>query len=278
MLGVLLAFLSSLFWATNDLLSKRLLVKGLEENFTLWVRFPIACLLLTPLGFYFWDMSMKVLLYSLVWLPLEVLGGLFFIRALKHAPLSLAMSFYSFMPVFSALFGWILLKEKPNLYGYAGVSLIMIASLLIAHFSPKELAKHKKGVFYMLLSAVCFGLNVVIGKLSIVESNAFFFSWYYTLLMSFGLLVFVKPKEVIKPENYKHKEVPFLGLFFALGELFYNLALLYTLSSYVASVERFSLLLTLLYGKLFFKEKAERLALPALLMVLGGILLALGED
>ncbi|RMH04186.1 MAG: DMT family transporter [Aquificota bacterium] len=274
MLGLFLAFLSSLFWATNDLLSKRLLVKGLDEDFTLWVRFPIAFLLLTPLGLYFWDFSLRVFTYSLLWLPLEVLGGLFFIRALKHAPLSLAMSFYSFMPVFSALFGWLLLREKPSLYGYTGVFLIMVASLLIAKFSPRELLKHRRGVFYMLLSAMCFGLNVVIGKLSVIESNAFFFSWYYTLLMSFGVLVFVKPKEVLNLQNYRHKEVPLVGLFFALGDLFYNIALLYTLSSYVASIERFSLLLTLIYAKVFFKERVENLTLPALLMVAGGFLLA----
>jgi len=51
MLGLWLAILSAFFWGTNDYLNKRLLIKGLDENFVLWVRFPIASLLLAPLRF-----------------------------------------------------------------------------------------------------------------------------------------------------------------------------------------------------------------------------------
>jgi len=83
MLGLWLAILSAFFWGTNDYLNKRLLIKGLDENFVLWVRFPIASLLLAPLGFYYWDMSLKLFLYSLIWLPLEVLGGVLFYERYK---------------------------------------------------------------------------------------------------------------------------------------------------------------------------------------------------
>lgn len=274
MTGISLALLSSLFWGTNDYLNKRLLLKGVDENFVLWVRFPIACLLLMPLGIFYWDLNQKVVFYALLWLPLEVLGGVFFIKALKYAPLSVAMSFYSFMPVFSALFGWLILSENPSLQGIFGMLLVMVASLLLVGFSPREFLKRNRGVLYMLLSTAFFGFNVVIGKASIVESNSFFFSWFYTLCMSFGTLLFVKPSEVLKKENYKHWEVPVVGLFFAIGDLLYNLALLFTLSSYVASAERLSLLVVLLYGRLFLKEKAERALLPALLMITGNMFMA----
>ncbi|MEJ5338085.1 MAG: DMT family transporter [Aquificaceae bacterium] len=274
MLGLSLALLSSLFWGTNDYLSKRVLLKGVDENFTLWVRFPIACLLLAPLGALYWDLSVKVVLYALLWLPLEVLGGVFFMKGLKHAPLSVAMSFYSFMPVFSALFGWLLLSEEPSLAGILGMSLVVMASLLLVGFSPREFFRKNRGVLYMLISTALFGFNVVLGKASIMESNSLFFSWFYTFCMSLGTLLFVKPSEVLKKENYAHWEVPLLGLFFAIGDVLYNLALFFTLSSYVASAERLSLLVVLLYGKLFLRERAERILLPAMLMVAGNALMA----
>jgi len=204
MLGVSLALLSSLFWGTNDYFSKRLLIKGLDENFTLWVRFPIAFFLLTPLGILYWDFNIKVLTYALIWLPLEVLGGV------------------------------------------------------------------------LLISTFFFGFNVVIGKASIIESNSFFFSWFYALCMSFGTLVFVKPSQIIKKENYKHWEIPLLGLFFAIGDILYNLALLLTLSPYVASAERLSLLVAIFYGRVFLKEETRGIVLPAFLMIVGNLLMAFG--
>lgn len=274
MLGLSLALLSSFFWGTNDYLSKRVLLKGVDENFTLWVRFPIACLLLAPLGALYWDLSLTVVLYALLWLPLEVLGGVFFMKGLKHAPLSVAMSFYSFMPVFSAFFGWLILSEEPSLAGILGMSLVVMASLILVGFSPGEFFRRNRGVLYMLFSTALFGFNVVLGKASIMESNSLFFSWFYTLCMSLGTLLFVKPSEVLKKENYTHWEVPLLGLFFAIGDVLYNLALFFTLSSYVASAERLSLLVVLLYGKLFLRERAEKILLPALLMVAGNALMA----
>ena len=276
MLGVSLALLSSLFWGTNDYFSKRLLIKGLDENFTLWVRFPIAFFLLTPLGIFYWDFNIKVLTYALIWLPLEVLGGVLFIKGLKYAPLSVAMSFYSFMPVFSALFGWLILSEEPSPMGILGMSLVIFATLILVGFSPKEFFKKNRGVIYMLLSTIFFGFNVVIGKASIIESNSFFFSWFYALCMSFGTLVFVKPSQIIKKENYKHWEIPLLGLFFAIGDILYNLALLLTLSPYVASAERLSLLIAILYGKVLLKEETKRVVFPALLMIAGNTFMAFG--
>ncbi|MFN7065985.1 MAG: DMT family transporter [Aquificaceae bacterium] len=274
MLGLSFALLSSLFWGTNDYLNKRLLSKGLDENFVLWVRFPIAFLLLAPLGFYYWDMSWKLFLYSLVWLPLEVIGGLFFIKGLKYASLSSAMSFYSFVPVFSALFGWLFLSESPSLLGFLGMVMIIAGSLFIVGFSPREFLRKNKGVIYMIFSTAFFGFNVILGKLSVEESNSIFFSSYYSLLMTFGVLLFVKPKHVFSWNNYKHWEVPTAGLLFALGDIFYNLALLLTLSSYVASAERFSLLVALLYGKLFLGESLKGFFLPAVLMIVGNVLMA----
>ncbi|WPM32593.1 DMT family transporter [Hydrogenobacter sp. T-2] len=276
MLGLSLALLSSIFWGTNDYLSKRLLLRGLDENFTLWVRFPIAFLLLTPLGILYWDFNIKVLTYALIWLPLEVLGGVLFIKGLKYAPLSVAMSFYSFMPVFSALFGWLILSEEPSPMGMLGMSLVILATLILVGFSPKEFFKKNRGVVYMILSTVLFGFNVVIGKASIIESNSLFFSWFYTLCMSFGTLVFVKPSQTIKKENYKHWEIPLLGLFFAIGDILYNLALLLTLSPYVASAERLSLLVVIFYGRVFLKEETRGIVLPAFLMMVGNLLMAFG--
>jgi len=197
-------------------------------------------------------------------------------KGIKYAPLSTAMSFYSFMPVFSALFGWLLLSEKPSPLGLLGISLIILASLIMVGFSPRDFLKKNRGVIYMLISTALFGFNVVLGKASVIESNGLFFSWYYCVLMGLGSLLFVRPYYVIRLDNYKHWEIPALGFFFAIGDILYNMALLFTLSSYVASAERLSLLFALMYGRIFLGESLNRAFLPAILMMVGNILIGFG--
>lgn len=272
MIGLLLAFISSFFWATNDYFTKRLINKGYDENLILWIRFPIATLILTPLGIYFWDFNLKLLTYTFLWLPSEVIASVLFVKAIKYAPLSVAMSFYSFMPFFSAFFSFLLLGERISLLGFWGICLLVLGSLLLTNFSPKEFVLNR-GILYMLLSTLLFGFNVVIGKLSILETNAYFFSWYYTLLMSAATFLFV-PKGSLKNPRIEPSFLP-LGVFFALGDILYNYSLELIPTSYVASVERVSLLMVLIYSKFLLKEEAKNMIKGALLMFLGSVLIAL---
>jgi len=116
--------------------------------------FPVAFFLLMPLGILYWDFNIKVLTYALIWLPLEVLGGVLFIKGLKHAPLSVAMSFYSFMPVFSALFGWLILPKEPSPMGMLGMSLPLEIFCITLHFCLPYLPMWhlRKGYLYWSLS------------------------------------------------------------------------------------------------------------------------------
>ncbi|MFN3814450.1 MAG: DMT family transporter [Aquificaceae bacterium] len=275
MFGILLAFLSSFFWATNDLFSKKLIYKGFDEYFILWIRFPLSSLLLLPLSILFWDMNSFVLVSTLIWLPVETLGGVLFIKALKHAPLSIAMSFYSLMPFFSALFSFLLLGEGLTPLGFAGILLTVVGAILITGPSPKDFFRKSIGSLYMIVSTLLFGLNVVIGKMVILESNPYFFSWYYTVCMSAGTFPFVKPEHFLRHESYKEPSLLLIGLFFALGGILYYIALLHAPTSYVVAVERISILLSLYYGKVFFGEEVKHIIPGTLLMLMGSLLLSL---
>lgn len=275
MLGLLLAFLSSFFWATNDLITKKLIHKGFDEYLLLWLRFPVSSLLLLPFGVLFWDLDAFVLLSTFLWLPVEVVAGVFFVKALKYAPLSVAMSFYSFMPFFSALFGFLLLRETPNFLGFLGMFLMAIGVLLLTGFSPTGFFRKNVGSLYMIISTSLFGFNTVLGKMVVINSNPFFFSWYYTFCMSFGTLLLVDRHHIIRGENYKDKRFIVLGVFFALGTLLYNSALLYAPVSYVAAMERVSLLLSMVYSRIFLGEAVSHLLPGAFFMLIGSLLLSM---
>ncbi len=273
MLGILLALLSAFFWATNDIFNKKSLLKGYDENFVLWIRFPVGAVLLLPLGLYFWELNFTVIWTTFVWLPLEVVASVFFIKGIKHAPLSIGMPFFAFMPLFSALFGFFLLGERISAEGLLGIVLILLGSVVITGGSLKNFFKANRGSLYMLISAMLFGFNVVVGKFVITQSNPFFFSWYYCTVMSFGLIPFVGVRELLNRKSYRNPLNLPMGIFFSLGMVTYTTALLYTFTSYVASIERLAIILDVLYGKLFFGEEIRRSFWGALLMVSGAVLL-----
>lgn len=275
MLGILLALLSAFFWATNDIFNKKSILKGYDENFVLWIRFPFGALLILPLGVHFWDFNLAVFWTTFLWLPVEILASVLFIKGIKHAPLSLGMPFFAFMPLFSALFGFLLLGERVSSEGLFGILLILLGSVIVTGGSFKSFFRASRGSLYMFLSAMLFGFSVVVGKLVIIESNPFFFSWYYCLVMSLGLLPFVGLRELLSLRNYTNPlNVP-IGILFTLGMLTYTLALMHTLTSYVVSVERLAIILDVLYGRIFFGERIRRSFWGALLMVSGAVLLGI---
>ncbi|EDP75806.1 DMT family transporter [Hydrogenivirga sp. 128-5-R1-1] len=275
MLGILLALLSAFFWATNDIFNKKSLLRGYDENFVLWIRFPVGAVLLLPLGLYFWELNFTVIWTTFVWLPLEVVASVFFIKGIKYAPLSVGMPFFAFMPLFSALFGFFLLGERISAEGFLGIVLILLGSVVITGGSLRNFFKANRGSLYMLLSAMLFGFNVVVGKFVIIQSNPFFFSWYYCLVMSLGLIPFVGVRELLNRKNYRNPLNLPMGIFFSLGVVAYTTALLYTFTSYVALLERLAIILDVLYGKLFFGEEIRRSFWGALLKVLGAVLLGI---
>ncbi len=273
LLGALLSLLSALSWATNDIFNKLALKRGYEENFVLWIRFPLGAILLLPLGLIYWDLNKEVLLTTLLWLPTEIVASIFFIKAIKHSPLSIAMPFFAFMPLFSALGGWLILGESLSFRGILGILLIIYGSILLSGTDIKGFFRVNRGALYALLSAALFGFNVVIGKIAVVSSNQFFFAWYYCVVMSFGLLPFVKefqPPQVI----IKERIFPVIGILFSLGMVFYTWAYIYTYASYVAALERLAILLDILYGKVFFYEEVRYTLRASIFMVLGAILLS----
>lgn len=274
MTGILLALLSAFFWATNDIFNKKSILRGYNENFVLWIRFPVGTFLLFPLGIYFWDMNFTVLWTTFIWLPSEVVASVLFIKGIKHAPLSVGMPFFAFMPLFSALFGFLFLGERISALGFLGILLILSGSFIITGGSVLSFLRLNRGSLYMLGSALLFGFNIVIGKFAIIHSNPYFFAWYYCLIMSLGLVPFTGFREVLSLKNYRNSlNIP-MGVFFSLGMVTYTAALTFTYTSYVASIERLAIILDVIYGKLFFGEEIKRSFWGALLMVLGAMLLS----
>lgn len=217
----------------------------------------------------------------LITVMINIIGVIFFYRILKVADLSLVMPMIAFTPLFLILTSFIFLKEAPTVFGTAGISLVVIGSYILnsnknkTHFlDPFKEIFRNKGTFYVLILAFLYSISVNFDKLVVLNSDPIFGSSMIYLLLGVSFLGISSVKSREKKIMYR-KNLPkflLLGLTLALVAITINIAYTMQIASYVISLKRLSILFSVFYGGLIFKEKnIPRRGLAALVMLAGAI-------
>lgn len=98
----------------------------------------------------------------------------FFHTALQYVKAAEAAVIFSTNPIFSAFFAWFFLKEKLNKNIVFGM-LLAVIGVYIMTFGFKQLTiKDGFGAGLMLISAITFGLYIVLSKMYLKNHNVFF--------------------------------------------------------------------------------------------------------
>ncbi len=230
--------------------------------------------------------------------PLEVLALILYMKALKVSPLSLTIPFLAFTPVFIVLTGWLVLGERVSAFGLLGIILTVCGSYVLnigafrhGVFAPFKAILKEKGSFLMLGVAIIYSLTSVLGKRAIQFSNPMFFACFYFVLLGFivpPIMVFLDKRPGSKEKGHSNGLKNYIecirpsgawlgvGLSQAVMVLTHMWAIYLVKAAYMIAVKRTSLIFSVLYGKIVFKEEeiTQRLAGSAL-MVLGVALIAL---
>jgi len=218
-------------------------------------------------------------------LPLESVAFLCYMRAIKVSPLSLTIPFLAFTPAFVIVTGFLILGETLNVYGIAGIILIVMGSYLlnasqVKHewFAPIKAIFREQGSWLMLLTALLYSLTATIGKLAIQHSSARYFAVAYFLLFTILIAAMLPLAPGAKAVNILKRPLPAViaGVVLAIMIFSHTYAISLIEAAYMLSVKRSSLLFGVLFGALFFKEKhvKERL-FGASLMMFGVLVIGL---
>ncbi|MBI4079043.1 MAG: DMT family transporter [Candidatus Levybacteria bacterium] len=219
---------------------------------------------------------------------LNVFATLLSYTAIKHAPVSILAPIASFNPLFTALFAFAFLGENLKLAGVIGIVLIVVGSYFlnikdIKHslFRPFSVLFGNRFVRFFLLANFIWAITPIFEKTAILhtvpQSGVFAAAAGSSLLFLF--LIPVVKKGVPKPFLELGRNWKWFILLSILGAVGYWAAFTaYSLANlgYVTSVFRLSIIFTIFWGWLFFKEERikERL-LGAIVMITGTILLVL---
>jgi drug/metabolite transporter (DMT)-like permease len=274
------ALLSAFCLATADALCKKAL-EDTDELLVAWARvgFSVPFLIVAnlPIAIPLLDRTFWQAL--VIALPLEITAFLLYIRAIKVSPLSLTVPYLALTPVFLIVSSFVILGELPDKSGVAGILLISLGAYVLnvragagGLLAPVRRVLRERGSLLMIGVAFVYSITSSLGRVMVLHSSALFLGLVYTSVLTVVLAPFALMR--LKGQGFrsrgKSKSFLLIGLFYALMVIFHYQALAHAEVAYMIAVKRTSLVFSVFYGAVVFKERSlwERLG-GSVLMLLG---------
>lgn len=223
--------------------------------------------------------------HTLIFLVLSGLATgaswLCYFKALQLGDINKVVPIDKSSTVLTILLAAILLGEKITLYSGIGIALIAVGTFLMIEKKDvkSDIPKNKRWIFYALGSAVFASLTAILGKIGIsdVESNLGTAIRTGVVLVMSWIMVFVTGKQN-KIKVISKKELGFIclsGLATGGSWLCYYKALHDGPASVVVPIDKLSILVTILFSYIVFREKLSKKTAFGLVLTVGGTLLML---
>lgn len=287
MTWIFFAFASAFFDALRNVFVK-IGVSDFDEYTLAWLPTFLTALILLPvniiIGIPKFDSTyvLALIITAVLWAWASIL----YVKAIKNSDLSVGIPLLSFTPLFLLFFSPLIVHEFPSVLGLIGVLFIVAGSYILnigekakGYLEPFKMLIKETGAKYMLLVAFLWTFTAIFFKIGAVHSSLFFWVMTVNALTSVFIFPFMlknRGKNNARKSNILN--LVFLGLASGIQEIFYVLAVQISLVSYVISIKRTALLLSVGFGYFIFKEKniKERL-LGAALMLAGVVLISLSN-
>jgi drug/metabolite transporter (DMT)-like permease len=280
-----LALASAFLLASGDTAAKRLL-QGYEarEMTLVYSVFTALCLLPWLLWLPWPAFAPAFWGWIAVLIPLEFLGMLLYLAAIRDSPLALTVPYLAFTPAFMVLTGYLVLGEQLSVRGLAGIALIVIGaySLNAEHWrggwlAPLRAIAHERGSRFMLGAAAVYSLTSVMGKAAMQHVPPVFFGPFYFLMLGLAApLVLAADRPARLTALWRRPRAHLLiGLLASAMVVTHFLALAQVEAAYMIAVKRSSLLFGIVYGALLFGEQRLRQHLAAGALMVAGVTLLL---
>ncbi|MFB6182299.1 MAG: DMT family transporter [Candidatus Magasanikbacteria bacterium] len=195
-------------------------------------------------------------------------------QANNYSDLSTLAPLYSFSPLFVALTAFFILGEKINTIGFLGIALIVSGTFVVNKNKKDKYFKNINidlGQIMIILSTILWSISSVYFKVGMNESSSFGFVFVVYSLISIILFIVIMFKKVKIKENFK--KVINVGLTSALTSIFQWYAVSIGPTAYALAVKRASSIFSVIWGKLFLKEKNFILRICGASIIFIGVLL-----
>jgi drug/metabolite transporter (DMT)-like permease len=283
---ILLALTCAVLVGTSDALSKRLLAHS-EERIVAWGKLAWAIPWLAPgfllagwprlNGLFWWLMIVMV--------PLELTAYLCSLRAIRTTPLSLCIPFMAFTPLITVLTGWLFLGERVSPAGFAGVLCItaggyvlQVDEMAYGILGPLKAMWRTPGIRLMLITAGLYGITGTIWKRLVQLAGVGVFPFLYYCLDTLALTPLAyrgagSTAGLSRAMGAQWKIYLAAGAILAAAIVVQAVGVQMVPVAYFISVKRVSLLVSVLYGGVLFRETAFLQRVSGTLLMMAGVAL-----
>jgi drug/metabolite transporter (DMT)-like permease len=280
-MGLLAALLGAGFSSAKDLVSKRVAgrLDGTTSTFASFCfALPYYVLVLAALVLARrerLEVSLPFLLLVLLRSVTDSFAEGMKMHAFTHGDISLVASFFSLSPLFLLITSPLITGDRPSWLGAVAVLLVVAGSVLMV-WGPQGSKRpaQTKGVLLALGAAVFFSLNSCFDRLAVQKGTPVFAGFSMTLLSALLLLPFVVTRrDRVRALGVHRWDFALRGLLeiaFMTSKLY---ALQYLQAPYVVGVQRLALILSIVGGRVFFREQEFTRRLAAGACILAGVLL-----
>jgi len=224
-----------------------------------------------------------------VLVPLEIVGMLLYLVAIRDAPLYLTLPYVAFTPVFNVVGGYVLLGEQVTLKGFAGVLLVVLGAYLLnldghklraagGWSAPLRAIAYERGSRLMLAAAAIYSVTSVGSKQAMSYATPESFGPFYFVLI--GILV-AAASLLYHPRRLRvlargPGALAVIGALSAIMVVTHFLGIALVQVAYFIAVKRTSLLFGIALGAALLGERVTPRHVIAGSIMLGGVLLIAG--
>ena len=283
-MGLLAALLSTLFSSSKDLMSKRLAYR-LDGTVSTFASFAFALPFYLILLAVLWLRGAETVTWSLTFLTLVLLRSLtdtfaewMKMHAFAHGDLSLVVLILSLSPILLLITSPLITGDPLTFAEIASVFLVVMGSIwMVYRPSGRKGPSQKRGILLAGGAALFFSLNSCFDRLAVEKGTPVFSGFAMTLLSSAFLCPFV----LGRADRLDAMRTHFVGfLVRGLLETSFMVCKLYALqymhAPAVAGIQRLSLLLSIIGGRVFFREQDFKRRLAAGCLIVAGVAVIAG--
>ena len=282
---VILSLTSAVLVAFRNVVTRKLTFTQRRESI-LFSTFVFSAVISLFLLFFidYEQISLEFFIWAAVAGAVDVLTLALFIRAISLDDIGRTFPLVAFTPVFIMGTSYLILGETPSLLGTVGIISIVLGAYLLrienlrqGIFAPFKALFQEPASRIMLLAAFLFSLLAPSFKKTVVLSSPFAALVGTQVSSSITLIIYLMFRRTLKI-NLKDisKRFPaflLIGLISFGAGISLLIAFQEALAAYAVSIKRTSILFTIVFGFLFFKEKNVLRSLGAGLFMLLGIFL-----
>ena len=236
-----------------------------------------------------WEEHRYIILKSFIVLS----SWLFGYFGMKHLPLTIVGPINATRPVMVLIGALMVFGERLNLYQWIGVVLAIISFFMLSRSGKKEGIdfKHDKWVFFVVMSAILGAVSGLYDKYLMASPSdggvgvdrmmvKSWYNLYQCALMGLMLVFLWWPTRHRNTPFHWQWSIIFISLFLSAADFvyFYSLSLQGAMISIVSMIRRGSVVVSFLFGAMFFREKnLKSKILDLFIVLLGMVFLYMGS-